>query len=65
MTLKEKEEIRKEIIEYSKLSDEDKLNWLYECLLFYNYGFSDEDKKKREKIKQILESGTIKIPAGG
>ncbi len=55
MTLKEKAEIRKEILEYSKLSDEDKLNWLYEYLLFNNYGFSDDDKKKREKIKQFLD----------
>lgn len=55
MTPKESEEIRKEIMEYSKLSDEDKLNWLYEYLLFNNYGFSEEEKREREKIKHILD----------
>jgi hypothetical protein len=49
------EEIKQEILEYKKLSDEDKLKWLNDCLLFNYYAFSDEDKKKREKIAQILD----------
>jgi hypothetical protein len=49
------DEIRKKIIEYRKLSDEDKLKCLYDCLLFNYYAFSEEEKKRREKIARIPE----------
>ncbi len=55
MKNKEIEEIKKDILEYKKLIDEDKFKWLNDCLLFNYYAFSDEEKKKREKIARILE----------
>ena len=39
------------IIEYMKLSTEDKLQWLEEINEFNNMVFSDREKELREKIK--------------
>ena len=50
------EEMIQEINEYKKLSDEDKLKWLNDCLLFNYYAFTEEEKMKREKIAKLLEN---------
>ena len=39
------------IIEYMKLSTEDKLQWLEEIYEFNNMVFSDREKELREKLR--------------
>ena len=39
------------IIEYMKLSTEDKLNWLEEINVFTNMVLSDREKELREKLR--------------
>lgn len=39
------------IIEYMKLSTEDKLQWLEEITRFNNMVFSDREKELREKLR--------------
>ncbi|MGM0608768.1 MAG: hypothetical protein ACQESP_10145 [Candidatus Muiribacteriota bacterium] len=38
------------LIAYSKLSDEEKLMWLEDALIFNQLAFTDEDKKIRKQI---------------
>lgn len=38
------------ILEYSRLSDEDKLKWLEDAMLFNQMAFTEKEKEIREKI---------------
>ncbi|MFA7576822.1 MAG: hypothetical protein WC002_02025 [Candidatus Muiribacteriota bacterium] len=44
------------LIAYSKLSVEDKLQWLEDALLFNEQVFNQEDKKIREKMIKYINN---------
>jgi hypothetical protein len=48
------EEMIERILAYKKWTDADKLKWLNDCLEFNYAAFSEEERKKRVEIKNIL-----------
>jgi hypothetical protein len=46
--------LEEKIIEYSRLSVEDRLKWLEAALVFNSRVFSDKDNKVREQIKNLM-----------
>lgn len=61
MTEKKLKEMHQGIRDYMKLSDEDKLNWLHDCLLFNHFAFTEEEKKIRAIIHHQLFNRKVDI----